>query len=468
MRSSGDPAIDQLPTDETADEALLTYRRLLGRRLYQHCWVRLGVAAAIVVAGIISRHVLGLTQLDTDSLDLLAACIVAYDVVAWFVFRRFRAVDVPPASYARLLPAAYGTVVLDFLALTFAIWLLGGARSPFVAYYIPHIILSSVLLSLRGTIALTGLALGLLLGLVGLELLGIAPPRLPEGAVACTLPLRSEHAVVLLVVYSGLFGLASFLLLGLNQSLRRGERRMHVANAELQRLSEQRRDFLRIAVHNLKAPLGAVTMFLTNMQDGLAGPVTDKQREWIDRCLKRLEEQSTFLQEMQVLSSLEKEIIRSTYTRVDLGEIVERLIADHADIAMENGLELRLHADRQVRPVLGHERLLREAVVNYISNALKYTPTGGHVEVRLRQRGPNVRVEVADDGEGIAREDQARLFGEFVRILRPGSAAERVKGTGLGLSLVKRIVDAHNGSVGVESEPGVGSTFWLELPGLFE
>jgi len=308
----------------------------------------------------------------------------------------------------------------------------------------------------------------LLLGLVVLELLGVAPPRLPEGAVACTLPMRSEHAIVLLVVYCGLFGLASFLLLGLNQSLRRGERRMHVANAELQRLSEQRRDFLRIAVPNLKAPPGAATMFLTNMRDGLAGTVTDKQREWIGRCLKRLEEQSTFLQEMQVLSSLEKEIIRSTYTRVDLGEIVERMIADHADIAMENGLELRLQTDRQVRPVLGHERLLREAIVNYISNALKYTPTGGHVEVRLRQRGPNVRVEVADDGEGIAHEDQARLFGEFVRILRPGSVAERVKGTGLGLSLVKRIVDAHNGSVGVESEPGVGSTFWLELPGLFE
>ena len=84
-------------------------------------------------------------------MTLLAACIAAYDVVAWIIWRRFRNADLPGEHYRRALTGAYATVVLDFLALAFAIWLLGGCRSPFVAYFIPHIILSSILLSLRGT-----------------------------------------------------------------------------------------------------------------------------------------------------------------------------------------------------------------------------------------------------------------------------------------------------------------------------
>ena len=88
--------------------------------------------------------------------------------------------------------------------------------------------------------------------------------------------------------------------------------------------------------------------------------------------------------------------------------------------------------------------------------------------VRVLNRKPMVRVEVADSGIGIAKENQSKLFREFVRIPSPGTEVEKVKGSGLGLSIMRRIVLAHGGRVGVESEAGSGSTFYAEIPALQE
>lgn len=466
LANSGEPRSTGSESREH-DDSPLTYRRLLGRRLYLHCWVRIGAAATILVAGMVARFGLGMVELELSTLYILAACIAIYDIGAWFVFRHFRDEDVSVPSYERVLAATYTVAVLDFLALTAAIWLVGGCRSPFVAFYILHVIVSSLLLSRRGAVLLVGLAYLLLALLVLGEWTGVAPPRMPTGAIAGAEPLSGTYALTILLVYGTLFGLTSFLLLGLTESLRLGERRIHMANDELHRLSEQRRDFLHIAVHNLKAPLGAVTMFLKNILDELGGPVTPRQQEWIVRCLKRLEDQAVFLQEMQTLSSLENEIISSTFTPIELSRVIEGLVDEYRDLAHDRRQELELSVEQHVPAVLGNARLLREAVVNYISNAIKYTPEDGQIEVRLLHPDPaTVRVEVVDDGEGISEGDQRRLFEEFVRLIKPGSAAEKAKGTGLGLSLVKRIALAHGGSVGVESEVGRGSTFYLELPAL--
>ena len=128
--------------------------------------------------------------------------------------------------------------------------------------------------------------------------------------------------------------------------------------------------------------------------------------------------------------------------------------------------ELSFQARGPIPPVLGFERLLREALVNYITNAIKYTPNGGRISVHILSRASTVRVEVADSGIGIAPQDQERLFRDFVRIPSRDAQAPRVKGSGLGLSIVKRIVVAHGGRAGVESDTGQGSTFFLELPAL--
>jgi signal transduction histidine kinase len=140
------------------------------------------------------------------------------------------------------------------------------------------------------------------------------------------------------------------------------------------------------------------------------------------------------------------------------------LVGEYEDVAESHSHTLTLEIPGPVPPVVGHARLLHEAIVNYLTNAIKYTPDGGTIVVRVLYREPMVRVEVQDNGIGIADEDLDRLFQEFVRIPRRGADADRARGSGLGLSIAKRIVVAHGGRTGVESKPGKGSTFFAEFP----
>lgn len=459
------------PPDSTANPAAATApdkHHLIGQSFYVYTRVRVAVAVAMVAAAFFAHYVLRMEALDVGRLTTLALFIALYDLAAWLFFRRHTGPDIPASVYPRLLAVTYAAVILDFLSLTAAVWLVGGGRSPFTAFYLLHVMVSCILLSRRAALTLTTLAWGLLVSMIVIEWTGAAIPPLPAGAVTGEGRLTGIQAVTLIVVSGTLLLLSALLLLGLTGALRRVERRILLANAELSRLSQLRKDFLHIGAHNLRAPLGAVTMLLENMRAGLAGEVTEKQKDWLGRSLRRLGDLSEFMTEMQTLSALETDIIKSEFKAVDLAGIVGRLVEEYRDVAEGRRHSLTLEPPGPVPPVLGHDRLLREAVVNYITNAIKYTPEGGTIVVRVLHRASWVRVEVSDNGPGIPREEQWRLFREFVRLEGPGMEANRVKGSGLGLSIVRRVMEAHGGRVGVESEAGEGSTFFLELPALVE
>jgi signal transduction histidine kinase len=443
-------------------------RQLIGESFYFYTRARVAVALAVLAGAVFARHVLEMRAIDELRFALLAACIALYNVVAWAFFRRYRDPAVRPRVLRFLLAVTYGAVLCDFLALTAAVWLVGGARSPFTAFYLLHVVVSCILLSRRAALVLTGVAYALLALLVAVEWSGLATPPLPIGAVAGTGALGGRLAVTLLLVHGILFGTSALLLLGLVRSLRSVEQRIRLANDELSRLSQQRKDFLHIAAHNLRAPLGAVTMLLENMRGGLAGETTERQRDWLDRSLRRLGDLETFMTGIQTLASLESDIIKTQFGPVDLADVAARLVEEYTDVAAAHRQELSLEIPERVPAVIGHERLLQEALVNYLTNALYYTPDGGRIVVRVLKRPSLVRVEVSDTGRGIAPEDQGRLFQEFVRLAEGAPDATQVKGSGLGLSIVRRIALAHGGSTGVVSEKGKGSTFFMELPALRE
>jgi signal transduction histidine kinase len=194
------------------------------------------------------------------------------------------------------------------------------------------------------------------------------------------------------------------------------------------------------------------------------GPTSDQQKGWIDRGLRRIDSLGFFLHDLQTLSELDEGKLAPLAAEVNIDTMLKELVEEHQDLAEQKQQRLQLQLNGEMPSVRGVARLLREAVANYLTNALKYTPSGGSISVSASYSDGAVQIEVEDDGVGISPEDQERLFKEFMRVGHPHSEMAHSQGSGLGLSIAKRVVDAHGGRVWCRSELDRGSTFGMSLP----
>jgi signal transduction histidine kinase len=145
---------------------------------------------------------------------------------------------------------------------------------------------------------------------------------------------------------------------------------------------------------------------------------------------------------------------------MNLAAVAEQSVTAARPRAEEGGVELRLDVDG-TPDTAGDPDRLGQALDNLISNALKFTPPGGHVDVTLRNLGAHAQIEVRDSGLGMGEEDLKRVFDRF---FRAAATRDQVSGVGLGLTIVKTIVEGHGGTIDVASEEGAGTTFRIELP----
>jgi signal transduction histidine kinase len=161
------------------------------------------------------------------------------------------------------------------------------------------------------------------------------------------------------------------------------------------------------------------------------------------------------------VSQVEAGAIALEKSRFEVVGLLTEAVDAALPAAEAKDLALRLSA-ADVAEVDADRARLAQVFDNLISNAIKFTPPGGHIDVRAVARGDHVQIEFSDSGMGISPEDQQRLFGRFFRT--SAASAQAIQGTGLGLAIVKAIVDEHGGRVTVKSEVGSGTTFCVELP----
>jgi signal transduction histidine kinase len=227
-------------------------------------------------------------------------------------------------------------------------------------------------------------------------------------------------------------------------------------------MQERSRFMLRVA-HNMRAPLSAGLSMLEAVEGGYLGEIRKEQAAHLNRVGFRLRTLNTAVGQLLTLAQNRQGAQALRRGPVDIVSIARRLESTFRDEADQKDLRFRVSVPEDLLEIDGDAEMIEQMLENLISNALKYTASGGQVDVGFREiENQRVRIEVRDTGIGIPREERSQLFEEFFR----ASNASKVEeiGTGLGLAIVKQIVERHGGSINVESEEGKGTAFLVDLP----
>ncbi|OBI44580.1 two-component sensor histidine kinase [Mycobacterium kyorinense] len=258
-------------------------------------------------------------------------------------------------------------------------------------------------------------------------------------------------------------GRSGLLVRGVARLLSEEDRRFAVVfvydQSEYARMEATRRDFVANVSHELKTPVGAMAVLAEALLASADDPET--VRRFGEKVLveaNRLGDMVVGLIELSRLQGAER---LPDLGAVDVDAIVSEAISRHKVSAENADIEVRTDEPSGLR-VLGDQTLLITALANLVSNAIAYSPRGSLVSISRRRRAGSVEIAVTDRGIGIARKDQERVFERFFRSDKARSRS--TGGSGLGLAIVKHVAANHNGSIGLWSQPGTGSTFTLSIP----
>jgi two-component system phosphate regulon sensor histidine kinase PhoR len=232
--------------------------------------------------------------------------------------------------------------------------------------------------------------------------------------------------------------------------------------AKLEEREASRGRFIRIATHELRSPITVAQSLVRNVVKGYAGELTEEQRDLFSRISRRLDLLESMVNDLLDLAAGRSPELAEERQPVAINASVGRAVLLIQPRAEEKGVDLSLEPCCEELVVLGTEEGLDRIFVNLVENAVKYTPSGGSVDVSLSRAGDMVQVQVADTGIGIPPEAMDHLFDEFYRA--PNAKKTEAVGTGLGLTIVKELVDQYGGRIEVESEVGEGATFKVILP----
>jgi len=465
-----------IPKEQPAREHTPEERALV-LRLGVYVNMRWLIVLMIVSATLISSRVFHI-GFSTLPVYIICAIIASYNLI--FV-RQARSLQTGEVGQVIKRAQTSGNIqiVLDLLMLTALMHFTGGIENPFVFFYLAHTIAASILLPQRRAYALATLAVLAITLLVLLEYYGVIPHVNLVGFVLDTRYKDTSRVVAVLVALATLVYGCTYVITAVSGELRRRQKEMvklrdqvlekrtmelEQVSSEVVKLEQERRSFVRflgVVAHDLQSPLIATQSFLSYILDGFTGPITDGQKDLLERGVRRIDGLLTLITDLLDIPRIEAGQITREMREISLNEVVKRSLEGLDNVAKQKELTLKVELPESSPKIIGASRRLQQVLTNLASNAINYT-NEGMVLVRVFDNEKDVRVEVMDTGIGILPEDLPRLFNDFFRGSNVGS-----KGTGLGLSISKRIVEAHGGKIWAESpdpETKKGSRFTFTIP----
>ena len=231
---------------------------------------------------------------------------------------------------------------------------------------------------------------------------------------------------------------------------------------EHRKTEERRREFVANVSHELRTPLTNIRSYAETIRDADGGIDRATENSFLDIVISETDRMTHIVQDLLTLSRLDSGRTEMVMARFPFGDAIDAVLRSIALGAQRHGHTLVRGYSEHLPLIMGDRGRIEQVMLNILSNAVKYTPDGGHIFVTAGDAGSTVWMEVADDGIGIPEKDRERIFERFYRVDKARSRESG--GTGLGLSIATEIVQRHNGSLSIVDRPGPGTTVRLELP----
>ncbi len=247
-----------------------------------------------------------------------------------------------------------------------------------------------------------------------------------------------------------------------NRKLTEMHKEVALKNVQLQKLNEEKNKFLRMAAHDIRNPVGLALSYSSLILEDFGDEINDEVKEY----LKIIRQSSDFvlklLDQLLNVAVIESGELKLNYKEEDLIELVKRVITFNKITANKKSMTLKFNSNFSELKVEIDKVKIEQVLNNLLSNAIKYSHPNTTIEIAVEKQADKVMVKVTDHGQGIKKEEIDKLFKPFAKVSTKATGGE--SSTGLGLSIVKKIIEAHQGEVGVMSEHGKGSTFYFTLP----
>jgi two-component system sensor histidine kinase/response regulator len=243
------------------------------------------------------------------------------------------------------------------------------------------------------------------------------------------------------------------------------ERRRLILESEALRQEKEKMKelFISMVSHQLRSPLTAVQGYFDLILGGFVHDAAE-QKKMIKQAGERIRGLLTLINDWLKMAQVDKDKVEEKFESLNLAFVLSKTVDLMQPLAKEKGISLQFEPSDGLPHVRGDKETLQEVFANLIDNGIKYNKDGGTVTVRTKENSSQLIIKISDTGIGISKEDMPFIFDEFFRV--KNESTQQITGTGLGLSIVKRMVEAHSGSIKVTSELGKGSTFTVSLPKL--
>jgi len=362
-------------------------------------------------------------------------------------------------------------IISDFIVLLFFIHFTGGVETPLFVFFIFHVIIGSLILPGPVIYLIVTCTVIITTGSAYLEFNGLIPHYSLN-----VLPVEVYNNPTYLVIFFTIFSiglyLSTYLANSIAKELYTRENRLANTLEELAESEKTKSKYVMTIVHDLKTPIAAASTYLNMILDGNMGEISSNLQKPLERSKIRLAGAINTINDILHISQLKAESSIEDIELVDIAELFNEIYEDMRILIIDKELTYKIEFDdAKMFHIQSEPKLLKLALANLVSNAIKYSGNHGNILIRLIDKQEKIKIKVSDNGIGIPKDEQDKMFTHFYRSKL--SKSKGIEGTGLGLSFVKEVIERYNGSIelispsSIGSEQNPGTEFTITIPKIY-